>query len=138
MAWIGRTRREWTLSNSLYLRPDCRGDSDCAAGQRCVASPLVTTQCVPSALDSCEPLGNGSCGCYYTLDCSGFFACVPEDIAPPSADCDLSGVACPDVMLEDALGFDLSVYAEELKPDLRTRLEDCLEAVQAARAVCDP
>lgn len=126
------------FSSDGCLRSECLSDADCATGERCVAPALVSMEeCLPSSF-GCSQAPDGLCECEWSGDCAGYVVCVPQDLVPPSADCDLGSVDCPSDMLQDSLESLLLNSGDELGAELRTSIEDCLGRVEAARAICDP
>lgn len=79
----------------------CETSDDCAAGERCRYTALVTRvdeECVTgSEIESCA-LVDGECNCEITADCFFPDVCVDATDYPESEDCVLDGLDCEDLI----------------------------------------
>jgi hypothetical protein len=107
------------------LRATCTADADCAAGERCLPTSLVSS-CEASTLEGCQPDPLIGCNCSVTADCAARTQCVAETTAPPEADCILTGRSCQELTIQATL------VADQLQSGLSSELVDALRACERA------
>jgi hypothetical protein len=117
-------------------RRACQSSDDCAAGERCMAAPLVGEfSCRPSYFEGCSVSDCGTCTCEFDPNCFGTSYCLPASEHAPADDCPIPEHTYCSVYEHDAAMLE-NYLVPGGKGDTQVALRACQAKLGMLRVPC--